>query len=102
MTVNKFRPQEISKSYIMKQRLKYGRTDNYNWQTRSNWWPASLKKNQISILRRWQQIHHFASHTAKPAQYWVRANRMFNKQFFGDAGRASMRYLNTWSAHNWM
>lgn len=100
--MNKFRPQEISTVAIMKQRLKYGRVDNYNWQTRSNWVPASLTKNQISILRRWQQIHHFACHTKCPAQHWVRANKMFGKKFLGDAGKASMRYLNTWSAHSWL
>jgi len=86
----------------MKQRLKYGRVDNYNWQTRSNWVPASFTKNQVSIFRRWQQIHHFACHTAKPAQHWIIANRMFCKQFLGDSGKASMRYLNTWSAHRWL
>lgn len=100
--MNKFRPQEISKSYIMKQRLKYGRTDNYNWQTRSNWVPVGLTTNQISILRRWQQIHHHASHTKCPAQHWIVANTMFCKKVFGDSGKASMRYLNTWSGHSWL
>ena len=100
--MNKFRPQEIHKSFIIKQRLKYGRVDNYNWQTRSTWVPASFTKNQISIFRRWQQIHHFASHTKCPAGHWKVANDMFMKQFFGSAGKASMRYLNTWSAHSWL
>ena len=100
--MNKFRPQEISKTYVMKQRLKYGRTDNYNFQTRSNWVPARFTKNQISIFRRWQQIHHFASHTKCPAKHWVFANNMFCKQFFGSSGKASMRYLNKWSAHSWL
>jgi len=100
--MNKFRPQEISTSYIMKQRLKYGRTDNFNWQTRTNWVPAGLTKNQIHILRRWQQIHHFACHTKNPAQHWVFANKMFEKQFLGSMGKGSMRYLNKWSAHSWL
>ena len=100
--MNKFRPQEISKTYVMKQRLKYGRTDNYNFQTHSNWVPARFTKNQISIFRRWQQIHHFASHTKCPAKHWVVANNMFCKQFFGSSGKASMRYLNKWSAHSWL
>ena len=100
--MNKFRPQEISKTYVMKQRLKDGRTDNYNFQTRSNWVPARFTKNQISIFRRWQQIHHFASHTKCPAKHWVVANNMFCKQFFGSGGKASMRYLNKWSAHSWL
>lgn len=100
--MNKFRPQEISKLHIMKQRLKYGRTDNFNFQTRSTWVPARFTKNQVSIFRRWQQIHHFSSHTKCPAKHWVVANNMFHKQFFGSAGKASMRYLNKWSAHSWL
>ena len=100
--MNKFRPQEISKVSVMKQRLHYGRTDNYNWQTRSNWVPAGYTKNRISILRRWQQIHHYASHTKNPAGHWIVANKMFCKKFFGSEGKASMRYLNTWSAHSWL
>ena len=100
--MNRFRPQELPKSFIMKQRLKYGRADNYNWQTRVRWLPAYMTKNQVSIFRRWQQIHHFASHTAKPAQHWRVANRMFCKQFLGSEGKASTRYLNTWSAHSWL
>ena len=100
--MNKFRPQELSKVSVMKERLKTGRSTNYNWQTRIKWYPASYTKNQISILRRWQQIHHFACHTAKPAQHWIVANKMFCKQFFGDGGKASMRYLNKWSAHSWL
>ena len=100
--MNRFRPQELPKSYVMKQRLKYGRTDNFNWQTRIRWVPASMTKNRVSILRRWQQIHHFACHTAKPAQHWVRANKMFERQFLGTYGKGSMRYLNTWSAHSWL
>ena len=48
--MNKFRPQEVSKVSVMKQRLKYGRTDNYNWQTRTKWVPAGYTKNQNFYL----------------------------------------------------
>ena len=100
--MNRFRPQDIPKSYVMKQRLHYKRVDNFNWQTRINWVPASMTKNQVSIFRRWQQIHHFASHTKCPAQHWKVANEMFGKNFLGNAGNASCRYLNTYSAHSWL
>lgn len=100
--MNRFRPQDLPKSFIMKQRLKYGRVDNYNWQSRTTWVPASFTKNRVGIFRRWQQIHHFASHTKKPARHWVVANEMFCKKFFGSKGKASMRYLNTWTAHSWL
>ena len=100
--MNKFRPQEVSKVSVMKQRLKYGRTDNYNWQTRTKWVPVGYTKNQISILRRWQQIHHYSSHAHHCAPHWKVAEKMFNKQFLGSEGKASMRYLNKWSAHSWL
>jgi hypothetical protein len=100
--MNKFRPQEISKSYVMKQRLKYGRTDNFNWQTRSNWVPASFTKNQVSIFRRWQQIHHFASHAPSCLPHWKVANKMFNEKFFASKGNPSMRFANTYTAHSWL
>ena len=100
--MNRFRPQELPKSYVMKQRLKYGRTDNFNCQTRVRWLPIGMTKNRVSILRRWQQIHHFASHTKRPAQHWRVSNQMFCKQFLGSKGNASMRYLNTYSAHSWL
>ena len=100
--MNRFRPQEIPKSYVMKERLKYGRVDNYSWQTRRKWIPAGFTKNQVSIFRRWQQIHHYASHAHSCLNHWKVANKMFCKQFFGSEGKASCRYLNTYSAHSWL
>jgi len=86
----------------MRQRRLYGRTDNFNWQTRTNWVPAGYTKNQISIIRRWQQIHHYSSHAPSCAPHWKTAEKMFNKQFLGSEGKGSMRYLNKWSAHSWL
>lgn len=100
--MNRFRPQSVPKAYIFKQRLYYGRADNYNWQTRVRWFPAKMTKNKIGILRRWQQIHHYASHTDRPALHWRRANHMFNEKFLANQGRASMRFLNRYTAHKWL
>lgn len=100
--MNKFRPQEIPKSYIFKQRLAYGRADNYNWQSRVEWVPAGYKSNRIGIMRRWQQIHHYASHAPWCLPHWKAASELFHKKFFGSKGKASMRYLNTYSAHSWL
>ena len=100
--MNRFRPQNIPKAHIFKQRLAYGRADNYNWQTRIRWLPVGLKKNQISILRRWQQIHHYASHAHSCLNHWKVANKMFCKKHLGSEGKASCRYLNTYSAHSWL
>ena len=56
--MNRFRPQEIPKAFIFKQRLATGRSENYNWQSRVKWIPAGYKSNRRGILRRWQEIHH--------------------------------------------
>ena len=100
--MNRFRPQAVSKSYIIKQRLHYGRTDNFNWQTRRTWTPVGMTPHQAGIVRRWQQIHHWACHAPACAPHWKKANDLFNQRHLGSTGRGSMRYLNTWSAHSWL
>lgn len=100
--MNRFRPQEIPKSYIFKQRLAFGRSDNYNWQSRVKWIPAGYKSNRIGIMRRWQEIHHYASHAPWCLPHYKTANKMFHKKFLGSKGKASTRYLNTYSAHSWL
>lgn len=98
----RFRPQSLPTRFLVKERLQTGRTNNYNWQSRVTWIPAGLTKNRIGILRRWQQIHHHACHTEKPRQYWVAANKMFEQRFLASRGKASMRFLNTYTAHSWL
>jgi len=101
--MNQFRPQDISKKYIMRERRRTGRVENYNWQTRIEWCPAGWKPNQISISRRFRQLHYLACHSPEPVQQrWRQAYRQFCNQHFADRGRASMRYLNTWTCHAWM
>jgi hypothetical protein len=100
--MNRFRPQEIPKAYIFKQRLAFGRADNYNWQSRVKWIPAGYKINRKGILRRWQEIHHYASHAPWCLSHYKTANKMFNQKFLGSKGKASTRYLNTYSAHSWL
>ncbi len=99
--MNKFRPQDLPKSYIMKQRLKTGRSDCYNWQTRVEWWPCGYGSNKISIARRFKKLHYLACHAPKPVQKrWAPAYQAFYKKHFGVNG--SMRYLNTWTCHAWL
>lgn len=99
--MNKFRPQQLSKSYIMKQRLKTGRNDNYNWQTHTNWYPANYKLNHRTIVRIFQQLHHNACHAPGPvSKRWKHAERNFMKVHFADNG--SMRYANKYSCHSWL
>jgi hypothetical protein len=98
----RFRPQNLPLRFIVKERLQTGRTNNYNWQSRINWVPAGLTTNRVGILRRWQQIHHHAKHSYNTIPYWNSAEKMFNKKFLAEGGKASVRFLNTYTAYNWL
>jgi hypothetical protein len=100
---NKFRPQDLPKSFIFKQRLKHSGSENYNWQTRVRWYPAGWQPNQLSIGRRFSRLHYLACHAPAAVQKkWRPAYQAFERKHFGNLGRASMRYLNTWSCHSWL
>ena len=89
--MNRFRPQDISKKYIMRER-RMGIWVNYNWQTRDKWYPAGWKPNHISIGRRFGHLHYLACHAPAPVQKkWRAAYQRFCNQHI--PGRASMRYL---------
>lgn len=101
--MNKFRPQDIPKSYIMKQRLRYGRVDNYNWQVRDKWYPAGWGLNKKVIGSIHGRLHYLASHAPKPIRNkWRGARSNFIQYHFGSDRTASVRYLNKWSCHSWM
>jgi len=100
--MNKFRPQEVSTRYVMKQRRLTGRAENYNWQTRIKWHPAGWKINHVSIGRRFGHLHYLACHAPSPVQKkWQAAYKTFCDKHLPH-GKASMRYLNTWTAHSWL
>jgi len=101
--MNKFRPQDISKSYVMKQRLKTGRSENYNWQTRVEWYPAKWTRHQQQFARRFARLHYLGAHAPMPIRLrWRSAYLAFMKRHFGEGGNASVRYLNRWTAHSWL
>ena len=101
--MNRFRPQDISKKYIMRERRRTGRVENYSWQTRHKWYPAGWRPNHISISRRFGQLHYLACHAPEPVQRrWRQAYQQFCNQHLAARGRASRRYLNTWTCHAWM
>mgnify|MGYP003348562023 CR=1 FL=1 len=101
--MNKFRPQDISKSYVMKQRLKTGRSENYNWQSRVEWYPANWSKHQQMFARRFARLHYLACHAPTPIQKkWRVTYNNFMIKHFGANGKGTMRYLNNWSAHSWL
>jgi hypothetical protein len=100
--MNKFRPQDIDTKYIMKERLKTGRYENYNWQTRIKWYPAGWKTNQISIGRRFGQLHYLACHAPLPIQKkWKQAYKTFCSKHLPHHN-SSMRFLNQYTAHRWL
>lgn len=101
--MNKFRPQDISRGYVIKQRLRTGRADNYNWQSRVAWLPVGWKPNQISIARRFGHLHYLACHAPVPVQRrWQPAYKNLCRRLFADQGRASVRYLNKYTCHAWL
>lgn len=101
--MNKFRPQDISKTFVMKQRLKTGRSDNYNWQSRVEWYPANWGKHKQQFAKRFARLHYLACHAPAPIQKrWKHAEQAFMNKHFGSGGKGSMRYLNKWSAHSWL
>ena len=103
MLPNKFRPQDFSKAFIMKERLRYGHNDNYNFQTRIEWFPAGYKLNKKTIVKQFQKLHYLACHSPEPvAKKWKSVYNLFEKKHFASGGKASMRFLNTWTAHSWL
>jgi hypothetical protein len=101
--MNKFRPQNIGKRYIIKQRLLVGHTQSYNWQSRIEWYPAGYRVNKKTIARQFARLHYLACHAPGPvAKGWQKAYNNFYQQHFGVYKGGSMRYLNTWSCHAWM
>lgn len=101
--MNKFRPQDLPKRFTIKERLKYGRSTNYNWQTRIKWYPAGWGFNKKILGGIHGRLHYLACHAPLPIQKrWTKVYETFQKQHFGMHKLASVRYLNKWSCHGWM
>lgn len=101
---NKFRPSStMDKKNVMRMRLKCGRTDNYNWQSRVEWHPVGYKLNKKTIARQFCRLHYLACHAPGAiTKGWQRAYNNFHTKHFGANKGASVRYLNTWSCHSWL
>lgn len=101
--MNKFRPHGIPKSYLIKQLMRFGRRENYNWQTRVKWYPAGWGFNKKVIGDQHSRLHYLARHAPDPIKKrWAKAYDNFQAKHFGTRGNASMRYLNKWSCYSWM
>jgi hypothetical protein len=100
--MNRFRPQDINKRYIIKQRLLTGRSENYNWQSRVEWYPAGYRLNKKTIVKQFGRLHYLACHSPKKVQQrWQKVYDNFHNRHFGTF-KCSMRYLNKWSCHSWL
>lgn len=97
-----FRPQDLPKSYIFKQRLNFGRSENYNWYTRVKWYPVGWGLNKKTLSKQFGRLHYLACHAPKPIQSkYTKIYQVFYKKHFGSK-HASVRYLNNYSCHSWM
>ena len=101
---NRFRPSSaMDTKSIMRERRKHGHTDNYNWQSCVEWYPAGYKLNRRTICKQFGRLHYLACHSPEPvAKKWQRAYNNFHARHFGAFRGASMRYLNKWSCHSWL
>lgn len=101
----RFRPQQISKRSTIRLRLQGFGNEwiNYNFQTRREWYPVGYKVNRRTIVRTFQRLHYLACHAPEPIATKHKSvyNNFCNKHF-GNRGKASMRYLNTRTAHSWL
>ena len=101
-----FRPQEPNKRMTIRLRHKgYSKewTSMYNFVNREKWYPAGWKYNQRIIGGMHSRLHYLVCHAPEPIRKrWCVAYKNFMDRHFGDARRASMRYLNKWSCHSWM
>lgn len=100
--MNKFRPQSVDKPTLIKFR-RNGIVDNYNWQTRVEWFPVGYRINKITIVKQFIRLHYLACHAPKPiTKRYSKVYDTFYKKHFGVNKGASFRYLNNWSCHSWM
>lgn len=99
--MNKFRPQDISAKYKLKQYIRTGRIENYNWQTRIKWYPVGWGFNKRVIGGIFGRLHYLACHAPAPVQKrYQRAYRALEARLI--PRKASIRYINTYSAGAWL
>jgi hypothetical protein len=101
--MNRFRPQQLSRKFLMKRRRLAGSSDSYNWQSRIEWIPVGYKLNKKTIAKQFKQLHYLACHAPAPIRKrWKFAYQQFMNRHFAEAGNASIRYLNKYTCHAWM
>lgn len=97
-----FRPQDISKKFKLKNRIKYKNYTNYNFRRRTKWYPVGWRPNKINIANQFSKLHYLALHAPEPIQKkYFSTYKVFYKKHFGNY-TASARYLNIYSCHSWL
>jgi hypothetical protein len=80
--MKKFRPIAVPKLYKIRERLQTGRVSNYNWQTRTMWYPAGWSQHKIGIVRRFSQLHYLASHAPTAVRSrWTSAHTAYVSRY---------------------
>jgi hypothetical protein len=88
----RFRPQNVSGSFIMKERLQTGKSFNYNYQERTRWYPSGWGFSKKVLGRIFGQLHYRACHAPKPIQkQWASAYKAFGRKYMPI--NASVRYI---------
>lgn len=96
-----FLPCDWPKRLTIKSRLKYGRSENYNWRSRIRWYPVGWKFNHQVIGGVFSRLHYLAEHAPAPIQKkWRGAYQAFLRRHI--PVRASVRYREKFSAERWL
>jgi hypothetical protein len=99
----KYRPMDVSKKYKIRYRLETGNRESYNWSSRVRWYPAGWKLNRQTLGRVFSKLHYLSCHAPEPIQKkWRIVYNQFQAKYFASRGKASNRYLNTYTAHKWL
>ena len=99
----KYRPIELNKKYRIRYRLKTGRNEAYNWRSRVRWYAVGWQVNRQTLFRIFSKLHYLGCHAPEPVQKkWRIVYNKFQAKYFATKGKASVRYLNTYTAHKWL
>jgi len=99
----KYRPVKLNKRYRIKFRLQTGRQESYIWCSRVKWYPVGWKINNQTLGRIFSTLHYLSCHAPEPVQKkWRRVYNEFQAKYFASKGKASVRYLNTYTAYKWL
>lgn len=76
---------------------------NFNFRPRFAYVNHTWAPNQVSIARRFGQLHYLACHAPAPVrEAWQPRYRANYVSRFGNYNLASNRYISQWSCHSWL